>query len=386
MERKEYKLEVKEVNEDGTFVGYASVFGNVDLVGDVVEAGAFKQTINHSKGKVPILWQHDSRQPIGVTEEMKEDEKGLWIKARLALATQRGREAYELLKMGAIKGLSIGYDVVKQKMEGGVRKLKELRLWEISVVTFAANPEAAVLSVKSVVPFQDLPLAERDRSWDADAAVARVRAWAGGPEKENVNWSRYRRAFLWYDSSAPENFTSYKLPIADVIDGELRAVPRAIFAAAAALQGARGGVDVPAEDKARLRQHLSRYYAKMRREFDDDSIVPPWDDDEKGAGPDGLALGFLGWLELARQDVKAGRRHSERDVTLIKQIIAAAIDLLDDGDREEVLKALAGTGDAPAKGNPLPQGGAPISIDAHAVQSLLAEMKAWRDKHIVATG
>ncbi|PZN06638.1 MAG: HK97 family phage prohead protease, partial [Bacillota bacterium] len=294
--------------EDGTFTGYASVFGNVDLVGDVVERGAFKQTIHHTKGRVPILWQHDARQPIGVTEEMREDDKGLWIRARLALATQKGREAYELLKMGAIRGLSIGYDVIKQKTEGGVRRLKELRLWEISVVTFPANPAAAVAAVKSVVPFQDLPLAERDRPWDADAAVARVRSWAGGPEKENMSWSKYRRAFLWYDASDPENFTSYKLPIADVIDGELRAVPRAIFAAAAVLQGARGGVNVPDDDKARLRAHLSRYYAKMRRAFDDDSIVPPWEDNGKSAGPDGLALSFLGWLELARQEAKAGRR------------------------------------------------------------------------------
>ncbi|HEY8425996.1 MAG TPA: hypothetical protein VIK73_08290, partial [Limnochordales bacterium] len=83
---------------------------------------------------------------------------------------------------------------------------------------------------------------------------------------------------------------------------------------------------------------------------------------------------------------KAGRRHSERDVALIKQIIAAAMDLLDDGDREEVLKALAGNGDAPAKGNPPPRGGADLGIDAHAVQSLLAEMKAYRDQHIVTTG
>lgn len=127
-----------------------------------------------------------------------------------------------------------------------------------------------------VVPFQDLPLADLERPWDADAAEARVRKWAskdGSGDLEKVDWEKYRRAFLWYDSEKPENVTSYKLPIADVIDGRLYAVPRAIFAAAAALQGARGGVNVPRDDIPRLRNHLAKYYKKMGR-------TPPWETSE----------------------------------------------------------------------------------------------------------
>ncbi len=97
----------------------------------------------------------------------------------------------------------------------------------------------------TVVRFQDLPLADRSRSWNADAADKRVRRWAGAESGPNA---RYRRAFLWYDSARSDEFTAYKLPIADVIGGELRVVPRAFMAAAQVLSGARGGVDLPARD------------------------------------------------------------------------------------------------------------------------------------------
>lgn len=118
----------------------------------------------------------------------------------------------------------------------------------------------------TVTRFQDLPLADRDRRWDGDEAERRVRRWAKAEEKPNA---RYRRAFLWYDGEKSDQFTAYKLPIADVVDGELRAVPRGVMAAGNVLEGARGGVDVPQRDVTRLRHHLERYYAKM-----DDA--PPW--------------------------------------------------------------------------------------------------------------
>jgi hypothetical protein len=118
----------------------------------------------------------------------------------------------------------------------------------------------------TVTRFQDLPLAQRDRSWDSDAAERRVRKWAGAEDKPN---ERYRKAFLWYDGEKSDRFTAYKLPIADVIDGELRAVPRGVMAAGNVLEGARGGVDVPRDDIPRLRHHLERYYEKL-------GDAPPW--------------------------------------------------------------------------------------------------------------
>jgi hypothetical protein len=112
----------------------------------------------------------------------------------------------------------------------------------------------------SVTTFKDLPLADRRREWDGDAAERRVRSWAGAKEHPN---QRYKEAHVWYDGDEQDNFTAYKLLIADVVDGKLVAVPRAVMAAAAVMQGSRGGVDLPASDVDRVKSHLAMYYAKM---------------------------------------------------------------------------------------------------------------------------
>src|SRR6478735_6780132 len=112
----------------------------------------------------------------------------------------------------------------------------------------------------AVTAFQDLPLAERDRAWDGDAAEKRVRTWADAEDEPN---EKYRDAHVWYDAENKDNFTAYKLLIADVVDGSLVAVPRGVMAAAAVMQGSRGGVDLPAKDRDRVKSHLAKYYAKM---------------------------------------------------------------------------------------------------------------------------
>jgi hypothetical protein len=119
----------------------------------------------------------------------------------------------------------------------------------------------------SVTAFKDLPLADREREWDGDAAEKRVRKWAGAQDEPN---EKYRDAHVWYDSDKKDNYTAYKLLIADVVDGKLVAVPRGVMAAAAVMQGSRGGVDLPKGDVDRVKGHLAKYYRKM----DDD---PPWE-------------------------------------------------------------------------------------------------------------
>ena len=118
----------------------------------------------------------------------------------------------------------------------------------------------------AVTAFQDLPLADRDRKWHGDRADKRVRAWAHAAKTPN---KRYRDAHVWYDADRKQNFTAYKLLIADVVNGRLVVVPRAVMAAAAVLDGARGGVDLPPDDIERVRSHLAKYYAKMQQQ-------PPW--------------------------------------------------------------------------------------------------------------
>jgi len=121
----------------------------------------------------------------------------------------------------------------------------------------------------TVTRFQDLPLADRDREWDGDAAERRVRDWAGATEGPNA---KYRDAHVWYDAEKHDNYTAYKLLIADVVDGRLLAVPRGVMSAGNVMQGSRGGVDLPAGDIDRVKSHLARYYAKVGE-------PAPWDRD-----------------------------------------------------------------------------------------------------------
>jgi hypothetical protein len=121
----------------------------------------------------------------------------------------------------------------------------------------------------AVTAFQDLPLADRDRDWDGDAAAKRVRSFTGAEDEPN---ERFRDAHVWYDAEKKDNLTAYKLLIADVVDGKLRAVPRAVMAAGAIMQGARGGIDLPDKDIDRVKSHLAKYYRKMGDE-------PPWERD-----------------------------------------------------------------------------------------------------------
>lgn len=153
IEEKFCSLDLKGVSEEGEFEGYASKFGDRDQGGDVVMKGAFTNSLKQRKGAagVKMLWQHEASQPIGVWEEVTEDAKGLKVKGRLLVsAVQKAREIHELMKAGAIDGLSIGYRTIKALRDDatGFRQLKELDLWEISLVTFPMLPSATVTSVK----------------------------------------------------------------------------------------------------------------------------------------------------------------------------------------------------------------------------------------------
>ena len=148
-----FESEVK-ADDSGIFSGYASIFGNEDQGNDVVQKGAFTKSLEERPApKVKMLFQHKTDEPIGVFENIYEDQKGLFVKGKLALGTQKGRDTYELLKIGALDGMSIGFkaDPTKQgynENKRGVRTLKEVDLMEISLVTFPMNEEAMVQSVK----------------------------------------------------------------------------------------------------------------------------------------------------------------------------------------------------------------------------------------------
>tara|TARA_Y100000401_G_C8322663_1_gene226356 strand:- start:927 stop:1760 length:834 start_codon:yes stop_codon:yes gene_type:complete len=153
-ELKAYHDDDEKEKDKGMFEGYASIFGNKDLGNDVIEKGAFMRSLRRKGAKkIKMLYQHDTKEPIGVFDKVMEDQNGLYVKGRLAMGTQKGKEVYELMKMGAIDGLSVGYRVdAKGHHYDDKRKyrvLKEVDLMEISAVTFPMNPRARIQAVKS---------------------------------------------------------------------------------------------------------------------------------------------------------------------------------------------------------------------------------------------
>ena len=151
IERKTLSFEIKGIDEEtGIFEGYAATFAKrPDSYGDIIDSGAFKKTLKEGGKRVKILWNHNTMEPIGRPEKMTEDENGLHVKGKLSLGVQRAREVLALMKDGVITEMSIGYDAVTEAWEKGIRHLKEIKLWDISPVTFAANPEASITGVKA---------------------------------------------------------------------------------------------------------------------------------------------------------------------------------------------------------------------------------------------
>ena len=139
------------IDPDGTVEGYASLFGEIDQARDMVMRGAFADTLR-SRGvhRIPMLFQHDPAEPVGVWLELREDHRGLYARGRLIPEVARGRELLALLRAGAIAGLSIGFRTVKGNIDprSRVRRLMAVDLWEISIVTFPLLAGARVRAVK----------------------------------------------------------------------------------------------------------------------------------------------------------------------------------------------------------------------------------------------
>lgn len=169
MEQLNCKLQIKSMDEAGKFSGLASTYGNVDLGGDIVMPGAFQKTLQDRGGEVPLLFAHDMRQPIGLGK-LTDTSAGLQIEGQLVLSVGKAKEAYDLLRARVLRGLSIGYDTVKSDVANGARRLLELKLFEVSLVTVPMNELAQVSAVKANEPdlepqirqFQEILLAARN--------------------------------------------------------------------------------------------------------------------------------------------------------------------------------------------------------------------------------
>lgn len=305
--------------------GYASTFAE-DRDGEVVEPDAFQEEDMKVFMMNPtVLVDHENRvrSVAGKIVDFSVDNIGLRVKAMISNAPDVESVRIKI-KEGILKAFSIGGIF---HFEGP--RIKRVQLHEISIVPVPANqyslfqlatkalktehlldtkaegiqesgpaeeagqldaspdepkatgdPAPVVVDHESTEPQEEkaasgdtsLPLADRSRSWDADAAKKRLRAYAssdGSGDKDKMNWRTYRRFFFWYDAKNAEDFGSYKLPFADIINGKPHAIPRAVFAAAAAIQGARGGVHIPESDIPAVKSRIASYYKKLGE-------TPPW--------------------------------------------------------------------------------------------------------------
>lgn len=260
-------FEVKQITEDEDyffFEGYGSTFGDIDLGNDEVQKGAFTDDVREKMAqqgdaKLPALWQHDHDEPVGAFNVLQEDNVGLFVKGRMPKAdTFVSGRVVPQMRVGSVKAMSIGYTVEDWSMRGNVRLLNKLKLWEISLVTTPMNPKAKITGLKSNAAFHDLPVAPRDHEWNSEAAMTRVKSFLESADEPSESFGK---AFLWSDAKNHEDFDGYKLLIADVIDGKLTAVPRAIFAAAAT--SAKEMASVNEDDRDAVLESIDNYYRKM---------------------------------------------------------------------------------------------------------------------------
>lgn len=171
------------LSQDGIIEGYASLFGEIDQARDMVMPGAFTQTLQQrGLRKIPMLFQHDPSEPVGIWLELREDFRGLWARGKLIPDVARGRELLALLRSGAIDGLSIGYRTVRGRIDPRtrIRKLYQVDLWEISIVTFPLLAGARIDAVKATdTPRLSQRRAAAGRAWRNPDGVADVPAPSG---------------------------------------------------------------------------------------------------------------------------------------------------------------------------------------------------------------
>lgn len=174
-ETRDFSLSLRATGDEGIIEGFGSVFGQEDSYGDVVVPGAFAASLaEHRAAKTmpAMLWQHRQDQPIGVWEEMEEDQRGLRVKGRLAMDVAAAREAYALVKVGAISGLSIGFMTKEDDYDPktNIRTVRAVDLWEVSLVTFPAAKSARVTRIKAAAVDEILKPSDAER-WLRDAAA-----------------------------------------------------------------------------------------------------------------------------------------------------------------------------------------------------------------------
>lgn len=308
----EFKVEESKESMIYLVSGLASTYNNIDLGMDRVIPGFFTEDLQKQGNERPALWQHYASKPIGVNVYIDTPE-GLQFTASLPMDDSFVKQrVIPQIRIKSVKAASIGYktEISRWNKESNCRDLVKGKLLESSFVTFPMNPKAVILSVskhlqlyskgdlkaedneigylqqfaknvgmedfalkgymqgfdfdnKAVPPYKNYALADESMEWDKKKAVSQIREHTGSKDEPSKN---YKNGFMYFDPENVKEFTAYKLPYVYYIDGNFKAVPRALSAIVGALAGARGGLKVPVSDKDEIKTQINKYYKKMGRE------------------------------------------------------------------------------------------------------------------------
>lgn len=249
-----------------------------DRDGEVIEPKGV-DVKDYSRNPILLFGHQHNTLPIGKAENLRLEGEQWKFSPVFSEATQMSREVKALHDEGVLRAWSIGF--IPEERDGN--KWTKSKLLEISLVNVPSNPAALTiarskgLNIGLVEPENEEEVKEEkgspnlakfpvEKDWDADEAKKRIKKYAGGPDKETIDWAKYGQAFAYVDSENDKNYAGYKLPFADVDGESLKAVWRGVATAMAALLGARGGVDLEEEDRRKVYSLLSGYYKKFEKE------------------------------------------------------------------------------------------------------------------------
>lgn len=312
--------------------GYIATWDR-DRANDKFHKGAFADSLKE--------WKEEGRDPkvkdmhgksIGVypIDKMFEDDIGLFGEAYIDYEIQQGQEAYSKAKMGIYDRLSVGFSADPETTEGEFpfgRDIYKAHIWEGSLVDEPMNIAAKITSVKCIQEFQDFEIADIDRKWNAKEAKFNVMEWAQAEDAPNEN---YKSAFLV--AANTERFSGVKMQIADIVDGQLMVIPKALFKAASMLMTGKGIDGMTDEQKQDAKEHIDGYYAKL-------GIEPPW-----GKKMLGELLGSIDAIkEMSLRDIEQILKESGCSDSQAKCLISSikGVEQVDqDGELEQEEKSL----------------------------------------------
>jgi len=286
-------LDYSQFADDVHWRGIMAVINTADAGGrKIVQTGRIPlaRQLPLSLRYKPADWPgHDGAVNVGSINKVWLEGNYLWGQGRFDFADPTARDVIRKIRNGFVRHMSADIEQGTYKLIAttildtpAFEQAQFTAIYipdEVQSLAEAPPPRRELVAFAfKVVGDMDLPLADRGRSWDSAAAVKRIAAWAS--EAGELEPARYRRAFFYQDpDSDPAAQGSYKLPYADVINGDLVAIPKAIQAVAGALQGARGGVDIAASDAATIKRRVSAWYRKMSKKFGE-KMSAPWDKDD----------------------------------------------------------------------------------------------------------